>query len=180
MHIIESGLQDSHTVVTVMEHVLKTLKYEHPELPKVVYRQDNAGCYHCANTILACKLLRERTKVDLYRIDFCDPQGGKGSCDRKAAQIKMHVKQFINQGHSVTTPADITKAIESNEGICGVRVTVVPVPRPLCTQRASSGRASVLCSTSRSRQRVYGPSKRMVLVQGISDPGRHLQASMHH
>ena len=129
VHIIESGLQDSHTVVTVMEHVLKTLKHEHPELTRVVYRQDTAGCYHCATTILACKLLRERTKVDLSRIDFCDPQGGKGPCDRKAAQIKMHVKQYINQGHSVTTPADLRKAIESNEGICGVRVTVVPVPK---------------------------------------------------
>ena len=41
----------------------------------------------------------------------------------------MHVKQYINQGHSVTTPADLRKAIESNEGICGVRVTVVPVPK---------------------------------------------------
>ena len=41
----------------------------------------------------------------------------------------MHVKQYINQGHSVTTPADLGKGIESNEGICGVRVTVVPVPK---------------------------------------------------
>ena len=102
-----------------MEHVLKTLKYEHPELTRVVYRQDNAGCYHCATIIIACKLLRERTKVDLCRIDFRDPQGGKGPCDRKAAQIKMHVKQYINQGHSVTTPADLRKAIESNESSTG-------------------------------------------------------------
>ena len=29
----------------------------------------------------------------------------------------------------MTTPADLRKAIESNEGICGVRVTVVPVPK---------------------------------------------------
>ena len=53
--------------------------------------------------------------MDLCRIDFCDPQGGKGPCDRKAAQIKMHVKRYINQGHSVTTPADLRKAIESAE-----------------------------------------------------------------
>ena len=129
VHIIESGLQDSHAVVTVMEHVLKTVKDEHPKLTRVVYRQYNAGCYHCATIILACKLLRERTEMDLCRIDFCDPQGGKGPCDRKAAQIKTHVKQYINQGHSVTTPADLKKAIESNEGIAGVRVTVVPVPK---------------------------------------------------
>ena len=129
VHIIESGLQDSHTVVTVMEHVLETLKQEHSQLTRAVYRQDNAGCYHCANTILASKILRERTNIDLYRIDFSDPQGGKGPCDRKAAQIKTHVKQYINQGHSVTTPADLKKAIESDEGIAGVRVTFVPVPK---------------------------------------------------
>ena len=66
--------------------------------------------------------------MDLYRIDFSDPQGGKGPCDRKAAQIKTHMKQYINQGHSVTTTADLKKVIESDEGIAGVRVTVVRVP----------------------------------------------------
>ena len=65
--------------------------------------------------------------MDLYRIYFSDPQGGKGPCDRKAAQIKTHVKKYINQGHSVTTPVDLKKAIESD--IAGVRVTVVPVPK---------------------------------------------------
>ena len=120
VHIIESELQYSHTVVTVMEHVLKTLKQVPSELTRAVYRQDNAGCYQYATTILASKILREGTNMDLYRIDFSDPKGGKGPCDRKAAKIKRHVKQYINQGHSVTTPADLKKAIESDEGIAGV------------------------------------------------------------
>ena len=94
VQIVESGLQDSHIVVTVMEHVLKTLKQEHSKLTRVVFRQDNAGCYPCTNTILASKILRKRTNMDLYQIDFSDPQGGKGPCDRKAAQIKTHVKQY--------------------------------------------------------------------------------------
>ena len=37
------------------------------------------------------------------------------------------VKEYINGGHSMVTPADLKKAIVSNEGIDGVRVTVVPV-----------------------------------------------------
>ena len=131
VHIIESGLQDSHTVVTVTEHVLKTLKQEHSELTRAVYRQDNAGCYHCVNTILASKILRERTNMVLYRIDFSDSQGGKGPCDRKAEQIKTHVKQYIDQSHSVTTPTDLKKALESDEGIASMRVTVIPVPKTI-------------------------------------------------
>ena len=69
-----------------MEHVLKTLKREHSELTRAVYHQDNAGCYHCATSILASKILREIAEMDPYRIDFSDPQGGKGPCDRKAGQ----------------------------------------------------------------------------------------------
>ena len=34
--------------------------------------------------------------MDLYQIDFSDPQGGKGPCDRKAVQIKTQVKQRHN------------------------------------------------------------------------------------
>ena len=41
----------------------------------------------------------------------------------------MHVKQYINQGHSATTPADLKKVIGSDEGFVDVQVTVVPVPK---------------------------------------------------
>ena len=89
--------------------------------------------------------------MDLYQIDFSDPQGGKGPCDRKAVQIKMHVKQYINQGHSVTTPTDLKKAIKSNEGIAGVLGMVVVFLRPQWKQRVWSGKASVVGPTSRSQ-----------------------------
>ena len=167
VHIIESGLQDSHTVVTVMEHVLKTFKQEHSESTRAVYRQDNAGCYHCATTILASKILRERTNMDLYQIDFSDPQGGKGPRDRKAAQIKTHVKQYITL-RRLSSPMRALR-------VCDLRLFLFP--RPQCKQRVSSGKAPVVCPTSRSRQRVLRPSRRTVLARGISDPGRHFQAS---
>ena len=48
-------------------------------------------------------------------------------CDRKAAQIKSHVKSYVNEGHSVTNVRELKQAIESRGGIPGVRVTVVKV-----------------------------------------------------
>ena len=57
-------------------------------------------------------------------MDFSDPQGGKGSADRKSTQVKCHVKAFINQGNSVTTEKEFEKAILSRGGIRGVRVTL--------------------------------------------------------
>lgn len=128
VHIIESRAQDSKTVVTIMENVLQILKKEHPEMKNIFYRQDNAGCYHSALTILACKVLRQRTGLNLSQLDFCDPQGGKGPCDRKAAQIKYHINTYINEGHSVTTPSEMKTAIESRGGVPGVRVISVEAP----------------------------------------------------
>ena len=37
------------------------------------------------------------------------------------------VQKYIHGDHSIVTPADLKKAIVSNEGIDDVRVTVVPV-----------------------------------------------------
>ena len=79
VHILESGLQDSIAVVSMMEHVLKSLKTQHPELTDAYFRQDNAGCYHCANTILSCNALSQKTGIRIRQIDFSDPQGGEGS-----------------------------------------------------------------------------------------------------
>ena len=72
-------------------------------------------------------ILSKRSGIQVNDVDFSDPQGGKGSCDRKAAQIKSHVKTYVNEGHSVTNVRELKQAIESRGGIPGVRVTVVNV-----------------------------------------------------
>lgn len=46
------------------------------------------------------------------------------------------MKQYSNHGHSFTTPADLKKAIESDEGIASVRVTVVSVPKTIAKTKS--------------------------------------------
>ena len=58
-------------------------------------------------------------------MDFSDPQGGKGACDRKAATVKGHVRRFINEGHDVLTAEDFKEAILSFGGLDGVRVALM-------------------------------------------------------
>ena len=55
-------------------------------------------------------------------MDFSDPQGGKGSCDRKAATIKSHMRRFLNSGHYIETAEQMKSAMESSGGVPGVRV----------------------------------------------------------
>ena len=65
------------------------------------------------------------TGITVSRIDFSDPQGGKGPSDRKAATIKGHVRRFVNEGHDVQTSKDLETTILSAGGLPGIRVVRV-------------------------------------------------------
>ena len=73
----------------------------------------------------ACNNMAIKTGIAVRRVDFSDPQGGKGPCDRKAATIKAHVRRFINEEHDVLTTLDFKEAMLSNGGIEGTRIVVV-------------------------------------------------------
>ncbi|XP_068737986.1 uncharacterized protein [Montipora capricornis] len=125
VHILEECSQDAHAVFRVLQHTLRSLKVEHPKIKSAALRQDNAGCYHSLAMLSACRLMGTATGIHVKRVDFSDPQGGKGPCDRKAATIKTHVRQYINEGHDVLTAHDFKEAMLSHGGINGVRVTLV-------------------------------------------------------
>lgn len=69
--------------------------------------------------------MKIRTGIAIRRVDFSDPQGAKGSCDRKAATFKAHVRRYINEGHDVMNANDFRGAMLSNGGIRVVRVVLV-------------------------------------------------------
>ena len=50
-------------------------------------------CYH------ACHHTKSLEGIAVKQVDFIDPQGGKGTCGRKAASIKVHMQRYINEGH---------------------------------------------------------------------------------
>ena len=125
VHNVENCKQDSFTVVRIIEDTLCTLKKEHPELTTAFLRQDNAGCYHCAEMLASCVQMKSKTGIAVKRVVFSDPQGGKGACDQKAATVKAHVKRYINEGHDVLDAVDFKSAMSSNGGLRDVRVALV-------------------------------------------------------
>ena len=82
----------------IMQDVLRSIKAEYPDVRRAYFWQDNAGCYHSSATILAFPVISQSTRVQITRIDFSDPQSGKGAGDRLAATCKAHVRSFINEG----------------------------------------------------------------------------------
>lgn len=53
------------------------LKEEHPEIQKVLLRQDNADCYHSTATILSVPAVEKATGLQVAEVGFSDPQGGR-------------------------------------------------------------------------------------------------------
>lgn len=90
----------------------------------VFIRQDNAGCYQSTSVLLSAQRRATKNNINLCQVDYSDPQGGKGPCDRKAATIKSHIKIYLNEGHDVETAEQMVQAIESGGGVPGVRVTL--------------------------------------------------------
>lgn len=124
VHIFEACNQDSCAVLAVMADVIRQLKVKIPKLESVYYRQDNAGCYHCGANMVCARVLGEQFGVTIKRLDFSDPQGGKGPCDRKAATIKSHMRIHLNSGNDIETPAQMVDAILSSGGVPAVNISL--------------------------------------------------------
>lgn len=66
--------------------------------------------------------------MTVERMDFCDPQGGKGACDRKSAAIKSRMEVYLNSGNNMETANEMKEAILSFGGMPTVRVTACGPP----------------------------------------------------
>ena len=124
VHMFENCSQESPAVLANFDDVFKCLKNVKPDVRNVYLKQDNAGCYHSATTMLLVQKVASKHSITLKRIDFSDPQGGKGSCDRKAALIKNHMKFYLNAGNDIETAEQMKSAIESSGCIPGVHVSL--------------------------------------------------------
>ena len=76
---------------------------------------------------MSVKKITQETGVAIREIDFCDPQGGKRVCDRKAATIKGQMRIYGNEGHNIEDATQMKTAIESSNRLGPISdvVTVV-------------------------------------------------------
>ena len=65
VHVFQKSNQDSLFVLAVIDDVIEKLKSAMPELKSVSLRQDNAGCYHSAATILGVRQLSVKHNISM-------------------------------------------------------------------------------------------------------------------
>ena len=91
VHLFNICNQNSFAVMSVIEHLLQTIKLEYPSGSKAFLRPDNASCYHNGPLILSLPVIEGRVGVMPVRYDFSVPQAGKDICDRKTMAMKAHI-----------------------------------------------------------------------------------------
>ena len=94
-------------------------------------RQDNTGCHHWSNTIIAWHTFEQSTGIKVVLMDFSDPQGGKGA--------HHHIPTCINEGNNITTTAEMKEALLSYGGVEGVRIAILPSIKETVELRKISG-----------------------------------------
>jgi len=109
-HVFNACTQNGRAIVSIVTDLLRRLKQEDPGIHSAYVRCDNAGCYHGAQTLLSVKKLQEETNITVRRFDFCEPQAGKGPCDRMAATIKRAVRLYVNEHNDCTTSGEFVLA----------------------------------------------------------------------
>ena len=130
VHVFDSCDQDQIAVASITQNTLSTLRKLYPELTGVYFRSDNAGCYHGGYILTSLPSIGHETGIRVIGYDFSEAQHGKDICDRKTATIKQHARRFVAETKTdILTACDLKKALESNGGVEGCRVSVVEMPQ---------------------------------------------------
>ena len=70
------------------------------------------------------------TGIRVIGYDFSEAQHGKDICDRKTATMKQHARGLVAVTKTdILTACDLKKALESNGGVKGCRVSIVEMPQ---------------------------------------------------
>ncbi|CAF1658369.1 unnamed protein product [Rotaria magnacalcarata] len=98
-HVFNNCLQNNTTVISILEDVLKRIKFAHPEVETAYIIRGNAGCYHDSETLLVVKALFDSTGIFIRRIDFSEPQEGVS----KYNSIEFNLKRTLSSSKRTTT-----------------------------------------------------------------------------
>ena len=128
VHVFDIANQDATTSAGVLQDTLRRIKVLNSDIHDVYVRSDNAGCYHSVYGIGVVPCINKNNSCSIMY--FCDPQGGKYICDRRAAHIKSYIKRYVNEGHNVLNAIDFKAAIENKMKNLQVIVSLPPTSKP--------------------------------------------------
>ena len=114
----ETTKQSSDSVIALVLASLELYKKAHPDVHEAVFRADNAGYYHCEDTVLRLWIYCNAVDgMTILGIHFGEPGKGKSICDQYFAILKALVNRAIVTGIKADTPESFAKALCHGDGV---------------------------------------------------------------
>ena len=114
VYLLTSTSQDSDAVIGIIDSVFEQISVQFRN--KSIYlRVDNAGCNHNQSLVCVLPYLENKHDHKIKRFDFCEPQTRTDVCDRIIAQIKRHLRVYVDQGNYI---------INANKAIDGLQYLI--------------------------------------------------------
>ena len=114
-HLFDTCSQDWYAVTSILENHLENIKVDFPNVQKVFFRSDEAGCYHTSNLIAAVRDVGGggggRVGITVQRYDFSEPQQGKDICDGVLCPMKAAIRRYCNEGHDILNISEMREAL---------------------------------------------------------------------
>ena len=104
---------------------LRRYKKAHPEVEKAILSFDNAGCYHCLETVL--QFFRNYQTIDgltIIGLHFGEPGKGKCLCDQYFAILKALARRFGLAGNNIDSPDQFARAMCSDGGVANTIIQI--------------------------------------------------------
>ncbi len=131
VHVFTKAFQDAAEIAAIHPHVLRKIKEEIPADQEVIFRSDNAGCYHSASLMASMAEVKKQVSgIHVSTRTFSEAQSGKGPADRLAAAIKKNVNAYVNEGNQVTNADEFITAAASHRGLKAVSLYTGTIDTP--------------------------------------------------
>ena len=166
VHLVENGTQGWYSVSQIFHHTFFMLKEQNPKLTELFIKTDNAGCYHSLPLMSYLWKNRHEMGITVKEFNFSEVQSGKDICDARTGSCRLHILNYINEGHNVTDVYEMKNALESQGGVVNTYVSIIDVD--MAKQPALSGQLKS-CSISQFNNFIFDEGLRNFKAYGIGE-----------
>ena len=153
VHLVENGTQGWYSVSQIFHHTFFMLKEQNPKLTELfIIKTNNAGCYHSLPLMSYLWKNRNEMGITVKEFNFSEVQSGKDICDARTGSCRLHILNYINEGHNVTDVYEMKNALESQGGVVNTYVSIIDVD--MAKQPALSGQLKS-CSISQFNNFIF-------------------------
>ena len=138
VHAADESTKKATQVFFILCDVLKRLRETCPNIKKVIFQSDSAGCYHTLDLI--SRIAVSDMALEVLEWMFSEAQAGKDVCDRLIAPQKTCVRNYVKQEHDVETASQLCSALSTITTLRGDHCVIEYEPFDTASTPAIPGR----------------------------------------